>query len=214
MRACTLLLGLVLLCPWPAFALSNAEYEKFSKESPSFVQAEAKLNAAWAAFSAAASREEYATALKEQREWNKKMRDAAVANLVRNAKLSRAEAYARTALDRAEILDGYTKKSLATVRHKDPAGTYGSKKDYVIITRKGSVYAVTIHTAGGGKPPDDWECNFEGETELRNNTLSFKEENEVFTVTISANGNVATVADMPNNVFCGMRGTANGNYRR
>ena len=214
MYACTFLLGLLLLCPWSAFALSNAEYEKFSKESPAFVQAEAKLSAAWDAFSAAASREEYATVLKEQREWNKKIRDADATNLTQSARLPRADAYARTALDRAEILDGYTQKSLAAVRHKDPAGTYGTKKDYVTITRKGSVYAVTVHAAGGEKPPDDWECNFEGEAELQNNVLSFKEGDDVFTVTVSANGNVATVADMPNNVFCGIRGTANGNYRR
>ena len=71
------------------------------------------------------------------------------------------------------------------VNHKDFAGTYGSKKDYVTITRKGNAYAVRIHTAGGKKAPDDWECQFEGETSLEGNVLSFKEP--AFTVTISAN---------------------------
>ncbi len=212
MRASMLLLGLVLLCPWPAFALSNAEYEAFSKESPAFAQAEEKLGAAWEAFSAAASREEFAAVLKEQREWIRKTRDSEAAGLVKSAKLSRAEAYARTAAERAGKLDAYTKTSLSRVNHKDVAGTYGGKKDYVTLTRRGAVYAVKIRTAGGGQGPDGWECNFEGEAALRDNVLSFTDPN--FTVTISANGSVATVADLPNSEACGLRGTANGNFRR
>ncbi len=207
-----ILLGLTLLFPCHAFALSNADYEKFTQESPAFVQAEEKLSAAWDAYSAAASREEFAVVIKEQREWNKKKRDSEAAGLVKSAGLSRADAYARTAVERAGVLDGYTKKSLSTVKHKDIAGTYGSKKDYVTVTRKGDAYAVRIHTAGGEKAPDDWECQFEGETNLEGNVLSFKEP--AFTVTFSANKSVATVADLPNNEVCGIRGTANGNFRR
>lgn len=212
MRASMILLGLTLLFPCHAFALSNADYEKFTQESPAFVQAEEKLSAAWDAYSAAASREEFAVVIKEQREWNKKKRDSEAAGLVKSAGLSRADAYARTAVERAGVLDGYTKKSLSTVKHKDIAGTYGSKKDYVTVTRKGDAYAVRIHTAGGEKAPDDWECQFEGETNLEGNVLSFKEP--AFTVTFSANKSVATVADLPNNEVCGIRGTANGNFRR
>lgn len=212
MRAIIILFGLTLLFPCRAIALSNADYEKFTQESPAFVQAEEKLSASWDAYSAAASREEFAVVLKEQREWNRKKRDSEAAGLVKSAGLSHADAYARTAVERAEVLDGYTKKSLSVVHHKDIAGTYGAKKDYVTITRKGDVYAVQIRTAGGEKAPDDWECRFEGETTLKDNVLSFTEP--AFTVTISANGSVATVADLPNNEVCGIRGTANGNFRR
>jgi hypothetical protein len=109
-------------------------------------------------------------------------------------------------------LNDYTKKSLARVNHKNIAGTYGTGKDYVTITPKGAVYAVTIHTAGGGKGPDSWECNFEGEAPLTGKVLSFTDP--LFTVTLSANGSVATVADLPNNEVCGLRGTANGDFRR
>lgn len=212
MRVLTLLAAFIVLCPWYASALSNADYEQLQKESPVFVQAGEKLRSAWEAFSATASREEFDAVLKEQREWIRKTRDSDAAALMEKDRLPRPEAYARTTAERADKLNEYTKKSLAKVNHKSIAGIYGTKKDYVTISKKGAVYAVTIHTAGGGKGPDSWECNFEGEAPLKDNVLSFTDP--AFTVTLSANGSVVTVADLPNNEACGLRGTANGDFRR
>lgn len=213
MRALLFVFGLTLFFPSFSFALSDKDYYKFMEQSPAFSEAEVTLRTAWTAFSAAASRNDYAVVVKEQREWIKKTRDAEAAKLAKSDKLPLPEAYARVATQRAKALDALTAKSLSVVNHKDIAGTYGTKDNHVTITRKGNAYAVTVATAGN-RNPGEWSCEYTGEGAPQNNVFTFTDEDKSFTVTISANGSVATVEDFPRESFCGLGGSADGSYRR
>lgn len=66
---------LLLALPFSAFALSDADYKRFAKESPAFAAADKRLVQVWEKLRKALPKKDYENLLIEQRDWLQRKRD-------------------------------------------------------------------------------------------------------------------------------------------
>ncbi|MDL2268141.1 hypothetical protein LJC46_09210 [Desulfovibrio sp. OttesenSCG-928-G15] len=96
---------LLLVLPFSASALSDAEYKRFVAESPAFATADKRLVHIWEKLRKALPKKDYETLLIEQRDWLQRARDIE-AKAEKDAP-TLAAAYAAVTERRAAILEGF-----------------------------------------------------------------------------------------------------------
>lgn len=115
---------LLLLCSLggagAAFALTDAEYKRYSQESPDFAQAEKRLNKVWKNLKELLPKAEFSLLLQEQRAWISQGRDQEARAVPGSS--SPAAAYAQATAKRAAELEA----RLAAVRGAATAGPAGT----------------------------------------------------------------------------------------
>lgn len=93
---------LLLLAPAHAYALSDADYKSFMRESPAFADADKRLDQVWEDLRKQLPARQYTALLAEQRDWLQRGRDAEA--LAEKDAPTRAAAYAAVTSRRVEAL--------------------------------------------------------------------------------------------------------------
>lgn len=210
-----LLLLFSIMVAVPAFALSDAEYKKLTRESPAFAQAEARLNAAWKRLRGVLSKAEYDAALKEQRQWNRD-RDVAAQAASRDSGMTAADALAAETVKRAEELEA--RAGAAKARPSAGiAGAYVAENGSVEVKKTEEGYFVEINTAAGD---GRWVCEFSGTGAFDGKILTAASAGDgPQTLRMRIEGRRLSIdkelnAALYNTDYCGWGGSVEGTYTK
>lgn len=218
--------GLLLsLTASTAFALSEADYVVYMKESPAFARAEKRLNAAWKKLKADLPKAVFQDMQIEQRAWLQD-RDPAV-EAARQAGDTRppAEIYAETTLQRALILEaklGAKPQDQTKVRqtpgvsatpNRSLAGQYGG---VINLTPADDGYSVEIVRVSSGS---QWFCNYIGHGRVAGDMLTIEEKNGRTPLRIWVRGDTLVITPDLNpgfsmSEFCGGSGDFFGEFAK
>lgn len=210
-----------------AFALSEADYVVYMKESPAFARAEKRLNAAWKTLKVELPKASFQDLQIEQRAWLQD-RDPSV-EAARRAGDTRppAEIYAETTLQRALILEAKlgtksqgrssTPQSAAeapAAKGTSLAGKYGNGA--ISLAPDGDGYSVVVNTVG---PNGRWVCNYVGRARQSGDILTFEEKGGGTPIRVYVRGDTLTISpDLNPGVslakFCGSSGDFFGEYTK
>ena len=93
-------LGLLLVLSVPAFALSDAEYLKWKKNSAEFREADKNMSESYISCKNILPRSDFETVQREQREWIRSGRDERAEEIMEDEGCSRLEAYIKATDER------------------------------------------------------------------------------------------------------------------
>lgn len=215
-----------------ALALSDADYNKYMKESPNFAQADKSLGQAWRAVKKAYGGNVPEELKDEQRQWIQSTRDTEANALL--DKMSPAEAYATVTGNRAQILQAkwlrQAKQNTPTNRGADITGEYWgySKGKYYdnsnVSVKKLSQgeYAVDIGVAGAPDSGINGWCSFKGKAKLQNTILKAAAvsdfDGKKYTLSIFFKGNNTIEIKDPHETlrrdFCAGPDMLDGTYKK
>lgn len=142
-----------------AFALSDAEYKKMMKNA-AFARAESKLAEAWEDARDTLSNEDFNRLKIQQRAWLANGRDKAAQLWIRDAKLSRLEAYTNATIDRAVEIISIVRASSLTP--DDAVGYFDCRKNgrtvYLTVSKTKYNGELLARFSFDDGVTDDWEA--------------------------------------------------------